>query len=109
MTTISPRPLSSFGLLNSTNDDVKILVTYNGNTYLLRLGEIKALVTKAGIGLDQVDNTSDLDKPLSNAIIAALENRAPVSHTHSVTDIDGLSDIISDISFEGVYVSVLEW
>lgn len=33
-------------------------------------------VTKEKLGLDQVDNTSDIDKPLSNAINTALTNEA---------------------------------
>lgn len=37
-------------------------------------------VTKKQIGLENVDNTSDIDKPISNATQTALDNKAPVSH-----------------------------
>lgn len=33
-------------------------------------------ITKATIGLDKVDNTPDLDKPISNAVAQVLENKA---------------------------------
>lgn len=39
---------------------------------------------KADLALDQVDNTSDANKPLSNTAIAALAGKAPASHTHTV-------------------------
>jgi len=94
---MTARSISSFPALASTADGIKILVTYNGQTHLLSLSEIKALITKEKIGLGNVDNTSDLDKPLSTAAIAALADKADGSHTHLTSDIDGLDTAISDI------------
>ena len=34
------------------------------------------VLSKADIGLDRVDNTADTEKPLSNAAISALSNKA---------------------------------
>lgn len=39
------------------------------------------------LGLGNVDNTSDASKPISNATQAALNNKANVSHTHTVSQI----------------------
>ena len=39
-------------------------------------------VTKAQVGLGNVDNTSDVNKPISTAVQAALDGKAPASHTH---------------------------
>lgn len=39
-------------------------------------------VTKAQVGLDQVDNTPDMDKPISYAMEAALEGKSDVGHNH---------------------------
>lgn len=39
-------------------------------------------LTKANVGLDQVDNTSDDDKPVSSAMSTELDGKAPFSHTH---------------------------
>jgi|GEM_PF-3397441 hypothetical protein len=38
---------------------------------------------KANLGLDQVDNTSDLDKPISTATQSALEGKADSYHLHT--------------------------
>ncbi|WP_445392383.1 tail fiber domain-containing protein [Stenotrophomonas pavanii] len=46
--------------------------------------------TKAQVGLDKVDNTADLDKPVSAAAQAALDGKAAASHTHSVANVTGL-------------------
>ena len=58
-------------------------------------------VTKAQIGLGNVDNTSDLAKPVSTAVQTALDGKASathnhdgvyalVSHTHAIADVTGL-------------------
>jgi hypothetical protein len=44
-------------------------------------------VTKADVGLGNVDNTSDLNKPISTATQAALDNKAALVHSHLWTDI----------------------
>lgn len=46
--------------------------------------------TKAQVGLDKVDNTADLDKPISTATQAALDGKAAASHTHSIANVPGL-------------------
>ena len=56
-------------------------------------------VTKEQIGLDKVDNTSDAEKPISNATWAALEGKSDVDHIHdnlyyTETEIDGKLDVI---------------
>lgn len=53
---------------------------------------ILAKINLADLGLDQVDNTSDLNKPLSTAMIAALAGKANTVHTHAKSDIIGLVD-----------------
>jgi microcystin-dependent protein len=47
---------------------------------------VVALV-KADVGLDQVDNTSDVAKPVSTAQQTALNGKANTSHNHSGTEI----------------------
>lgn len=37
-------------------------------------------LTKADVGLGNVDNTSDVNKPVSSAQLTAINNRAPISH-----------------------------
>jgi len=44
-------------------------------------------VTPAQIGLGNVDNTADLDKPISTAVQTALDDKANTEHTHKKSDI----------------------
>lgn len=44
-------------------------------------------VTKAQVGLGNVDNTSDADKPISTATQTALNGKANTSHNHSAANI----------------------
>ena len=59
-------------------------------------------VTKAQVGLGNVDNTSDLNKPISTATQTALDLKADKSTTYTKTETDTLlgakQDIISDLS-----------
>jgi len=47
-------------------------------------------ITKAMVGLDNVDNTSDANKPISTATQTALDGKAAISHTHSISNVTGL-------------------
>jgi hypothetical protein len=44
-------------------------------------------ITKSDVGLSNVDNTSDANKPISTATQTALNGKADSSHTHASTDI----------------------
>lgn len=44
-------------------------------------------ITKANIGLGNVDNTSDANKPISTAVQTALNGKASSSHSHSASAI----------------------
>lgn len=46
-------------------------------------------VTRAQVGLGNVDNTSDAAKPISTATQAALDGKSAVGHTHAYADITG--------------------
>jgi hypothetical protein len=47
-------------------------------------------VTKAQVGLGDVDNTSDANKPVSTAAQTALNGKAAAVHSHTVSDISGI-------------------
>lgn len=61
-----------------------------------RIGQVN--ITKNNIGLGNVDNTSDLDKPISTATQNALNAKADSSNTYTRTDIDGALNNKSDIN-----------
>ena len=54
--------------------------------------------TKADVGLDQVDNTSDLDKPVSTATATALAGKAASSHTHLMAEITDLAFPVDSVA-----------
>lgn len=47
-------------------------------------------VTKGQLDLGNVDNTSDLNKPISTATQLALDKKSDINHTHTMTDIADL-------------------
>src|SRR5690606_20339805 len=59
----------------------QLVTSVNGQTGNIVLG-------KADVGLGNVDNTSDLAKPISNATQTALDGKANTSHTHNASDIN---------------------
>ena len=61
-------------------------------------------VTAAGIGLGSVNNTSDLNKPVSTATQAALDGKAATSHTHAIIDVTGLQAALDGKQASGSYV-----
>lgn len=48
------------------------------------------LLVKGDVGLGSVDNTSDANKPVSNATQTALNGKAPTTHTHTTAQVTGL-------------------
>ena len=62
-------------------------------------------VTKDQIGLGNVDNTSDLEKPISTATQLALDKKSDIWHTHTMADI---SDLENPPLFKDFIESVLD-
>lgn len=57
-------------------------------------------VTKAHVGLGNVDNTSDLNKPISTATQTALNGKANTTHTHTksqITDLGAASETVAGL------------
>lgn len=59
--------------------------TASATTYL-RGDSSWQVLDKAAVGLANVDNTADLNKPVSTATQTALDGKADVGHTHASTD-----------------------
>lgn len=47
-------------------------------------------LSREDFGIESVDNTSDLDKPISTATQTALDDKANLDHTHLISHITGL-------------------
>lgn len=67
-----------------------------GKNYLIKIKDILGLIDKAELQLDKVDNTPDLQKPVSAAVEQALSTKADTIHRHSFGDIDGLEEYLSN-------------
>lgn len=65
-------------------DNTDAVASVNGYTGAVSL-------TKSDVGLGSVDNTSDLNKPISTATQSALDGKAAASHTHPQSDITNLT------------------
>lgn len=75
------------------------VVVADGINYKFDLNNIAAFVplpTAEEIGLGNVDNTSDANKPVSKAVAMALLQKANITHRHEVTDINQLPEALSN-------------
>lgn len=90
-----PKKISQLDILTQPTGAEEVPVSYQGNNYKVRLDSVKFFINKTDVGLSNVDNTSDLEKPISNATQTALLGKADTDHTHVLADIDGLTDVIS--------------
>jgi len=57
--------------------------------------------TKADVGLGNVDNTSDANKPISAAQQTALNSKSDDGHQHEISDVDGLGQTLAGKSDTG--------
>lgn len=98
-----------------TGDELFVLA-YQGKSYAVTVDEVLTRINRISLGLDKVDNTSDLDKPISLDVQDALEAKANKDelapfiartevteglalkaervHTHALADIPGLVEIL---------------
>jgi hypothetical protein len=93
---MSSRKISDMLLLPTPMGLEQTVVAVNGVNYRVTLNAIKSLVTKADLGLGNVDNTSDMGKPISTLMLTALNNKSDTSHSHSISDVVGLIQYITD-------------
>tara|TARA_R110000772_G_scaffold100223_2_gene200417 strand:+ start:21186 stop:22133 length:948 start_codon:yes stop_codon:yes gene_type:complete len=59
-------------------------------------------VNKTDVGLGDVDNTSDLNKPISTANQTALNSKAGINHTHLKADITDFNETDYGTAAEGI-------
>lgn len=60
-------------------------------------------VTKAQVGLGNVDNTSDMEKPVSNAMQNKLDEKSDTAHTHSFVNLTDKPTTITEYGLTDVY------
>lgn len=64
-------------------------------------------LTKGDVGLGNVDNTSDANKPVSTATQTALNGKANTSHTHVIGDVTGLQAALDGKQAVGSYAAAV--
>lgn len=77
--------------LLTPDENAEVYVVYDNKDYRMALGTLISLVTKSRLGLENVDNTSDADKPISIATAQALSNKADRGDVVSKSDFDALA------------------
>lgn len=82
--------------LLQAHDDQMLYTVWQGKDYKISLAVLIKLVTKATIGLENVDNTSDAAKPLSQAMVQALSNKADKDSVPTNAQFQALSDSLQN-------------
>ena len=83
------------------NED--LLVAFNNTNYRIKTRRLadalgSTLINKVALGLSNVDNTSDLNKPVSSAMQLALNNKSDTVHTHLIASIDTLQVTLDNLA-----------
>ena len=61
-------------------------------------------LSASDVGLGNVDNTSDTNKPISLAVQSGLDLKADVVHSHIISDVSGLQSALDNKQSSGNYV-----
>lgn len=83
-TTPTSKTIDMIDALSNPSRDTKVVIGSGSKIYVNLLSSLLALTTKDDVGLGNVDNTSDADKPLSTAQTQALAGKASQSDLEAV-------------------------
>lgn len=86
--------ISQLNELDTLTGNEEGVVAYQGGNYRFQLKKITSLVSKTDLGLDQVDNTKDKDKIISDLTQEALDGKAALLHAHPISAINGLEEVL---------------
>lgn len=74
------------------------LYLVQGRDYRITVGVLLSLIDRALLGIDQIDNTSDANKPVSEAQATAIGLKADRQHRHAVSEIEGLAEALNALA-----------
>lgn len=74
--------------------------------FRVNLGDLIRAITKSDLGLENVDNTSDLAKPISNLVEQALRAKFSQDNKPSIGDVDGLEDKLANFYAKDVEIEI---
>jgi len=95
---MSGKKISELHELLELGGDEYLVIAYEGLNFKVKVNTLNFLLNNidlADLGLDEVDNTSDLEKPISDATRDALRGKASVTHQHEITDVEGLAELLN--------------
>ncbi len=104
-----PRKSTLAGAVPTTSQlqDGELAVNTTDKKIFIRVGaaivEMFKNLTKADVGLSNVDNTSDANKPVSTATATALAAKANTTHNHSISNVTGLQTALDGKQAAGSY------
>ncbi len=108
--------VSGMPLAESLKLDDTVPIVQDGVNKKVTVRQVIHAISKRDLGLDQVDNTADMDKPVSIQQQSALNQKANLNHSHGVAEVEGLEAAVQEAviekisSFDGaVAVSKSEW
>lgn len=82
--------------MNEAQLEAELYAVFDKKDYRVSLATVLALVTKASIGLDKVNNTSDAEKPVSGPVAEALAAKANIVDTVSKEAFASLAQSLSN-------------
>ena len=99
------KKISQFPGIITLQDGYLIPAVKDGVNYVFNTASLKSYLNKTDVGLSAVDNTSDINKPISAAtqtaisgLSAILFNKTDIGHLHSASDISDLTNMFSGYS-----------
>lgn len=112
--TVRPQDLTTYPRPVLTGSEI-ITITLGEHTYSLPLKDLRPFMQPnlVELGLDNIDNTPDSDKPVSEATLLQLNEKADLTHTHVMGDVEGLIAILDYLKTQmqspSVAVEQNEW
>lgn len=95
-TTPQNRNLLQLDELDQAYESAQLYVVHSGQDYRISLETLLSLITKARLGIENVDNTKDIDKPVSNPTQQAI--------TEAISDLVGRAEF--DALMQSIQTSV---
>ncbi|MFZ1250616.1 MAG: SGNH/GDSL hydrolase family protein [Candidatus Microsaccharimonas sp.] len=100
-TQLKPGAVINTAIANATIEEDKLSSSVQAKLNTQRSSAVSSVAGKTGVvtlakndvGLNNVDNTSDVNKPISTATQIALDSKAVVSHTHTAANISDATTI----------------
>jgi hypothetical protein len=92
--------ISQLPAATSLAGDALLEVVQNGENKKATLNDIQTLTTESitaqrtALSINNVDNTSDANKPVSTAQQTALDGKANTTHSHAIADVTGLQSAL---------------